>query len=421
MTATPATAEALHAVASRVRAGRHELARRIVDRYREEIVGYQDADEPALAGARAFVVRNIEWLVDGLERDEPVPAELLETAREVGARRVHQGLSLDTLLHQGRVWGEMLWQAVLEAARIDRPEEREAALAIAGRLWRLVDVVSTALAHAYLDEVTDRGLVSRDLLDALLAGAGDDEQVRRLARMVHRRLGEDHVVVVIRSDETPPDDGHELPRGGQVALDRIVAATRAHLSPPAAPLLVGIRQGDVVALYPAAQPKEVDAARRECAALAASLTLEVSVGLSGWHRGRRAIATAYAEAREAVEIAAGTGIRGRAVVLDDVVVDHMLRASAHARRILHDTLQPLVDYDRGHRSELVATLRAYFASGASLTRSAALLGVHPNTVVYRLRRIREISGRDAHAMEDLQILFLALKLDELSADPPSSV
>ena len=417
MTATPATAEALHAVASRVRAGRHQLARRIVDRYREEIVGYQEVDEHALEGARDFVVRNIEWLLDGLERDEPVPAELLETAREVGARRVHQGLSLDTLLHQGRVWGEMLWQAVLETARIDRPEEREAALAIAGQLWRLVDVVSTALAHAYLDEVTDRGLVSRDLLDALLAGAGDDEQVRRLARMVHRRLGEDHVVVVIRSDETPPDDGHELRRGGQVALDRIVAATRAHLSPSAAPLLVGIRQGDVVALYPAAQPEEVDTARRECAALAASLTLEVSVGLSGWHRGRPAIGTAYAEAREAVEIAAGTGITGRAVVLDDVVVDHMLRASGHARRILHDTLQPLVDYDRGHRSELVATLRAYFASGASLTRSAALLGVHPNTVVYRLRRIREISGRDAHAMEDLQILFLALKLDELSADP----
>jgi DNA-binding PucR family transcriptional regulator len=137
--------------------------------------------------------------------------------------------------------------------------------------------------------------------------------------------------------------------------------------------------------------------------------------MSGWHRGRFAIATAYAEAREAVAIATGTGIRGRAVVLDDVLVDYMLRASPHAQRILEQTLRPLVEYDQAHRAELVKTLRAYLSARTNLTKSARLLTVHPNTVVYRLRRIRELTGRDPHAMEDLQILFLALKLSELSS------
>jgi DNA-binding PucR family transcriptional regulator len=137
--------------------------------------------------------------------------------------------------------------------------------------------------------------------------------------------------------------------------------------------------------------------------------------MSGWHRGLDAIPDAYVEAREAVEIAAATGIRGRAVALEDVIVDHMLSASPHARRILEGVLQPLLDYDETHRADLVATLTAYLESGAKLTRAARRLMVHPNTVVYRLRRIHELTGRDPHDMSELLILFLALKRLELTA------
>ena len=411
---------ALGGVARRLLGRKEELARRIVDRYRQEIVGWQDVEESVIASAREFTIRNIESLVGGLESDEPVPDQLLETAREVAARRVHQGVSFEALMHSGRMWGETLWEAVLAETALDQPQEREAALAIAGRLWRHVDVLSTAMAHAYLDEVTDRGLLGRDLLDALLAGRGESQQASRLARILRFRLAESHVVVLVRGTGVPVDNSIRGPLTTQIALDHIVAATRTQLRPTAGSLLVGMRQGDVVALYPAAAPEELDRIRHECAELVNALTVDVSVGMSGWHRGRAAIATAYAEARAAVDIAAGTGIRGRAVVLDDVLVDHMLRECEHARRILYATLEPLVEYDREHRSGLVATLRAYLASGANMTRSAAMLTVHPNTVVYRLRRIRELSGRDPHDMEDLQILFLALKLSELDAGRPDA-
>jgi sugar diacid utilization regulator len=235
--------------------------------------------------------------------------------------------------------------------------------------------------------------------------------------MLHRRLGENHVVVLIRGDGITPETGGPQPPAGRLALDQIVEGTRTHLRPSGASLLVGIRQGDVVAIYPASTPRELDVVRRHCAALTGALTVDVSIGMSGWHRGRPAIATAYAEATEAVEIAAGIGIRDRAVALDDVLVDHMLRASPHARRILQETLRPLVDYDMARRAELVQTLRAYLSADTNLTRTARLLTVHPNTVVYRLRRIRELCGRDPHNMEDLQILFLALKLSELTSPP----
>jgi DNA-binding PucR family transcriptional regulator len=46
-----------------------------------------------------------------------------------------------------------------------------------------------------------------------------------------------------------------------------------------------------------------------------------------------------------------------------------------------------------------------------------VLQVHPNTVVYRLRRIRELTGRDPQNTNDLLLLFLGLKLSELKARP----
>jgi hypothetical protein len=346
-----------------------------------------------------------------------MPDELLQMAREAAARRLHLGVSLEAMLHQGRLWGETVWEAVLAAARLDHPAEREAALQIAGRLWRHVDILASTMSYAYLDELSDRGLLGRDLMDALLSGQGDEDRPRRLARMLHQRLGDDHVVLLIRSDRVPVEDGRPAAYSSRLTLDRIIDAARMHLRPSSAPLVVGARLGDVVALYPASGPDVLPIVREESAQLIRSLPFVVSVGMSGWHAGRATLPTAYAEAREAAEIAAGTGIHDRVVVLDDVLVDHMLRASPHARRILIETLKPLLDYDRAHRSELVPTLRAYLAADANLTRSAGQLTVHPNTVVYRLRRIRELSGRDPHAMEDLLVLFLALKLRELSTGP----
>jgi DNA-binding PucR family transcriptional regulator len=103
------------------------------------------------------------------------------------------------------------------------------------------------------------------------------------------------------------------------------------------------------------------------------------------------------------------------VAFDEVLIDHMVRSSPHGDRILDGTLRPLLDYDAERQSELVPTLRAYVDSGFNLTKSADLLSVHPNTVVYRLKRIKELSGRDPHDPDDLLLLFLGLKLTELTS------
>src|SRR3954471_2002542 len=137
----------------------------------------------------------------------------------------------------------------------------------------------------------------------------------------------------------------------------------------------------------------------------------VSVGIGSWHPSPAGVPTAYSEAREAAEIALRSGMSDRVVVFGDVLIDHVLRSNPHAARIIEDALGPLRDYDERRSTALVETLRTYLDTGLSVTRSAHALSVHANTVVYRLDRIRELTGRDPRKTGDLVFLALSLKLD----------
>lgn len=71
-----------------------------------------------------------------------------------------------------------------------------------------------------------------------------------------------------------------------------------------------------------------------------------------------------------------------------------------------ERLGGLRDYDRVHRSHLVRTLDAYFASGGSLSTTARQLQTHRNTVLYRLRRVEELlhaNLRDPQVALELQV------------------
>ena len=413
--------QAICAIAARLEERKHDLAWSMVERYREEVVDYRLADESFLReDVYAVTLDVIESLIETLVTGRGAGDESYEPARRAAARRVHQGIAMESFLRAVRILGQALWEAVLEATQVDDAAEREAALGIAGHVMRHTDELSTNVAAAYSAEAqgvsSDRAVLRRDLLDALIAGQGDSEQIRRLARSLRVRLGESYVVIVIRAAEMAADDHQEQPLTTRVALRRLVEAARSHLKPAEGTLLVGMRQGEVVGLYPAAQPTELEAIKDECDALAAALAKrDGRLGFSSWHPGMSAIATGYAEARDAVEIAIGTGIMGRAVGFNDVLIDHMVRSSPHGDRILDQTVRPLADYDRERQGDLVKTLRVYLDSGFNLTRAAEVLCVHPNTVVYRLRRVKDLTGRDPYEPDDLLLLLLGLKLTELSA------
>ncbi len=119
------------------------------------------------------------------------------------------------------------------------------------------------------------------------------------------------------------------------------------------------------------------------------------------------VATAHRQARLALGSApAGGGV----VAFDDLDPIAWLLQQPHADLALlqRRMLGPLLAADRN--GKLVATLTAYLEAPGDLTALATRLGVHVNTLRYRLKRIEELVGTPLSAPETLARLWLATRL-----------
>ena len=64
------------------------------------------------------------------------------------------------------------------------------------------------------------------------------------------------------------------------------------------------------------------------------------------------------------------------------------------------------------RKELARTLSAYREADQNVVRTASALGVHPNTVHYRLRKIEAVTGLDPRRFGDAVELMVGSRLHE---------
>lgn len=68
-------------------------------------------------------------------------------------------------------------------------------------------------------------------------------------------------------------------------------------------------------------------------------------------------------------------------------------------------------YDREHNSDLLRTLRVYFAANANTSEAADRLYLHRNSLPYRLTRVENLTGldlKDPQARLALQLGLLAI-------------
>jgi DNA-binding PucR family transcriptional regulator len=80
-----------------------------------------------------------------------------------------------------------------------------------------------------------------------------------------------------------------------------------------------------------------------------------------------------------------------------------------------ELVAPLAEHDRERRSDLVRTLRAYFAAGGNASEAADRMFLHRNSMLYRLERIQKLTGldlKDPRAALALQLGLLALEKEE---------
>ena len=84
-----------------------------------------------------------------------------------------------------------------------------------------------------------------------------------------------------------------------------------------------------------------------------------------------------------------------------------------------ELVEPLAEHDLERRSDLVRTLRAYFAAGANASEAADRMFLHRNSMLYRLERVEKLTGldlKDPRVALALQLGLLAIegeKADEV--------
>lgn len=387
----------------------HQIGELIAQRYRESIVEYRSLpdgfiDQDVAPTARA----NLEAMLASLTDDHDAVSDQDETAaryapfRDSAVRRFHQGVPVQALLHAYRLWGHTVWEQVRQAPQIRN--NPELGLVVAGKIMRHVDLVSTAVAQAYLEEasgvIRDREVVRRDLLEALISGNPSPERIHRLSQYFGLPTTARYTVVLVRS--------RQLSQSSPESLRKTLGTVRDHLHPSETGFLTGVRDEEVVAIYPLHQASsQHEMLRVQADALAAELPRYL-VGVSRTHTGLATVSSAYSEAQDAITSTQVTAEK-RAHFYADAMLDHIVESSPFKSVLYEEVIEPLEQYDRDHRADLLATLRAYCASGFNLSGTAKALIVQPNTVRYRLKRIHELTGQDPFVSNNLILLALALR------------
>ncbi|MEV7073715.1 PucR family transcriptional regulator [Streptomyces sp. NPDC091972] len=314
------------------------------------------------------------------------------------------------------------WLLAVEADAGDWPEER---LDLLQGVTQLIAVERDRRDAAR----TVRRRLAQEVLELVQTGAAPAEIAARLrvaAPVLLPGLGAaPHWQVVVARVEW---EGGELEGGpmAQALLEEILVDPAATGPEPSDRIAVAHTGDEAIALVPLpAVSAEHDGSESGILAdallesvrdpLSAGLDHDgrVTLGVSASVHSAEGLRGALEEARHARRVAAARAGRVCAaghqelashVLLLPFVPDDVRRAFT-AR-----LLDPLRDYDRRHRAELIPTLEAFLDCDGSWTRCATRLHLHVNTLRYRVGRIEQLTGRDLSRLEDKLDFFLALRM-----------
>ncbi|MFI1212610.1 PucR family transcriptional regulator [Streptomyces sp. NPDC020802] len=397
-------------------------ARREVEAYAREIpeFGFLDTNSRARAETLEYAVwfrrRTVELSPDDSELND----DDLGYIASIGEFRAGAGMSLDARQRVLRLHTSLMLREINEATEAQRGGG-------IGELMRMMSWFApqgergigaysqgfvTALRHRlpYVAQVTQlaRSLLNGDPISAELASAVGMELPERCAvtviRVPDRPVGdrdlESEIEALVKTHHVPitwcPEGGNRS--GELIALVPLVPpmppaspgpgtaeTTQPHsvpdLAPDHAPDLLPKLVSDLVRDF-------AQALGRPCAAGTATAPLsEVADALDLARRISRAAPLRRASARLRPHTMADVFVE--LAVADVPFVDEWLHAVVRG-------LQPGPD--------LLVTLDAYYREDMHRGATAAALNVHPRTVDYRLRRVRELTGIDPGSTRGVRIL-----------------
>jgi purine catabolism regulator len=255
-------------------------------------------------------------------------------------------------------------------------------------LERASTAIAVRLAHASAAAAEQERFAATSLEELIAGHAGDTADITERALSFGWDLSRPRAVLLASID--PPTDPNTL----QSALATIAASARATLGRDA---IVWTRSTTIAALV--APPTGGSVERRRIAeSLRHDLderirAVTISIGVGGCVDDPRELPRSYVEASRAVDV--GRWAKGRHVteVFDELGLERLF-ASTPADDLagfVQQTIGALVEYDRLHRADLVATLGVWLET-RNMAEASRLIHVHYNTFKNRLDRIESILG-----------------------------
>jgi hypothetical protein len=324
------------------------------------------------------------------EGDDPAGAEPPPEAIGYAKEYVVRGLELSLMQRayrtaQGVFGGIILEQ--LRAATDDADLLAEAMAFFNAWIFAWVETIERKLTDVYMDEHEGwvRGAVAIRAAEvrALLAGAGADDPAAVSLRLGYE-LDRFHVAFVVWSEEAgerPGDAGHLF-----AAMERAAVGVARSLG--AGPPLT-VAEGRHLACW-AGRRSAPDLSRLRLPR-AGARGLSVAAGTPA--PGVEGFVASHREARLARRVVQLRGGTGAVATYPDLALEALLTEDPDAaRRFVDRELGPLAAGDDA-AARLASTLAIFLEEGASFVRAGRRLGIHANTVAYRVRRAEALLGR----------------------------
>jgi hypothetical protein len=402
-----------------------DVLRPVLPRLADETIAAIAAEVPDYAGAmegefgqlvRYGVEVAFNRFVDLIVDPSADLGSAADTYVNLGRGEFHAGRSLDALLGAYRVGARQAWRHFVEAGRAGGLEP-EVIYDLGGAIFEYIDELSAESAEGYAE--------------AQSAAAGERERRRRrLVRLLAQEPPAAHDAVrtaaaaaewglpqqlaAIVAGMTDPAElagapGPDVAATGEAAPgEEIVDATAARLARRLDVGAVGAGAGGLaVVLVP--DPHGPGRRRQLEAAVDGAAALGPAVPWPDTATSVRRAAAAYRLARAGRLPDAGDGL----VDADEHLVALVLATDPRLAGDLAATrLAPLADVAGTARERLADTLRAWLDRPGQVRAVAGELGVHPQTVRYRLRQLRDLFGERLDDPEARFELALALRAQD---------
>ncbi|SHI32137.1 PucR family transcriptional regulator [Desulfofundulus thermosubterraneus] len=138
----------------------------------------------------------------------------------------------------------------------------------------------------------------------------------------------------------------------------------------------------------------------------------VSIGIGRCCDRLTGVAQSYHEAEQALKI--GRRVQGGNGIFDfeqlGIYALLLSFGNNEVKESCRQRLAKLLEYDSANKAELIKTMEVYLDYNENISRTAEKLYIHPNSVKYRLERIKEILGKDPFCNgEEKLYYYLSLK------------